>query len=452
MHRYKWLVIGLVLIFSAISFVPAMAFPWTEKIDWESFANAYGDQPVVFQVNTIDDAYDDNVGDGVCKTSLNNCSLRAAIQEANTYDKLQADVIINLPAGTYSLVHTIFNTHLNLQRESSWNIVIQGAGAGNTIIEGNGVVGVFSILYSGTFKDLTVRNGSGIYGGAFDVSNISALTLVNSIVTNNQAYRGGAISLYGERSYLILENTTINQNTTETDGGAINSYRGKMTIRNSTISDNIATEAGGAIYLSGENVLFGVSTLRIENSTISGNMTSAGGAIYQYYLGDTKIFNSTISNNIAYGSGAGGIELPYSNSGLVYVNNSILAGNISTIAPNCLVMEPGNESRIISNGYNLFGQLDGCSIAPIAGDQVNMDPKINPLQNNGGLTQTHSLIPSSPAINGGNPYGCLDNDAHVLTVDQRGFARPGYVGDSRCDIGAYEWDGKWPVYLPLIWR
>jgi len=452
MHRYKWLVIGLVLIFSAISFVPAMAFPWTEKIDWESFANAYGDQPVVFQVNTIDDAYDDNVGDGICKTSLNNCSLRAAIQEANTYDKLQADVIINVPAGTYSLVHTTFNAHLSLQRYSSWNIVIQGAGAKKTIIEGNGIQGVFSILYSGTFKDLTVRNGSGIFGGAFDVSDISALTLVNSIVTNNEAFYGGAISLYGARSFLILENTTINQNTAQNDGGAIYSYRGKITIRRSTFSDNFAINAGGAIYLSGESVLFGESTLKIENSTISGNLASAGGAIQQHYSGETKIFNSTISNNLGYGSGAGGIDLPHSDSGLVYLNNSILAGNISNIAPNCLVIEPGNANRIVSNGYNLIGQMDGCSITPIAGDQVDIDPKINPLQNNGGLTQTHSFWPGSPAINGGNPYGCLDSEQHVLTVDQRGFLRPGYPGDTQCDIGAYEWDGKWPIFLPFIQR
>ncbi len=65
------------------------------------------------------------------------------------------------------------------------------------------------------------------------------------------------------------------------------------------------------------------------------------------------------------------------------------------------------------------------------------DPKIGPLQNNGGSTWTHALLPGSPAIDQG--LFCT-----VLT-DQRGFAR---FTDGACDIGAYEYPDNW-VYLPL---
>jgi hypothetical protein len=62
------------------------------------------------------------------------------------------------------------------------------------------------------------------------------------------------------------------------------------------------------------------------------------------------------------------------------------------------------------------------------------DPKLGPLQSNGGPTQTHALLPGSPAIDAGNPGGCRDKLGALLITDQRGFPRPA-VG---CDIGAYE--------------
>ena len=62
---------------------------------------------------------------------------------------------------------------------------------------------------------------------------------------------------------------------------------------------------------------------------------------------------------------------------------------------------------------------------------------VGPLQNNGGPTQTHALLPGSPAVNAGDNCvalttgGCL---ATPLMTDQRGYARR--IGT--VDIGAYE--------------
>lgn len=46
MRRYKWLILGLVIIFSFVAFVPVIAFPWTDKIDWQRLASAYEDLKV----------------------------------------------------------------------------------------------------------------------------------------------------------------------------------------------------------------------------------------------------------------------------------------------------------------------------------------------------------------------------------------------------------------------
>jgi uncharacterized repeat protein (TIGR01451 family) len=59
---------------------------------------------------------------------------------------------------------------------------------------------------------------------------------------------------------------------------------------------------------------------------------------------------------------------------------------------------------------------------------VSTDPLLGTLQDNGGLTFTHALLPSSQAINGGDNSGCP-------STDQRGVPRP---QGAACDIGAYE--------------
>jgi hypothetical protein len=73
-------------------------------------------------------------------------------------------------------------------------------------------------------------------------------------------------------------------------------------------------------------------------------------------------------------------------------------------------------------------------------DQINTDPLLGPLQDNGGPTFTHALLPGSPAIDKGKNFS-------GATTDQRG---PGFVrtfddvstanatGGDGTDIGAFE--------------
>jgi hypothetical protein len=89
--------------------------------------------------------------------------------------------------------------------------------------------------------------------------------------------------------------------------------------------------------------------------------------------------------------------------------------------------------RLTSLGHNLIGIGSGGSgYAPtdLVGTSTNpIDPKLGPLQDNGGPTWTMALLPGSPAIGAGGP---TDSE-----WDQRG---PGYARtvNGATDIGAYE--------------
>ena len=115
---------------------------------------------------------------------------------------------------------------------------------------------------------------------------------------------------------------------------------------------------------------------------------------------------------------------PNSSGNTVNIRNSIFANNTAGgTAPDIF-------GTVNSQGYNLIRNTTGATInGTTTGNITGVDPRIDGvLRFNGGLTKTHALRQTSPAIDAADP-------ANVLPTDQRGFPRP--VG-TRADIGAYE--------------
>ncbi|MBK8022881.1 MAG: hypothetical protein IPK19_15980 [Chloroflexi bacterium] len=171
------------------------------------------------------------------------------------------------------------------------------------------------------------------------------------------------------------------------------------------------------------------------NSTISGNTangtgsSSGGGAIDSYGSAPVMSFyNSTITNNtaVAPNTHKSGIWMESGNAGYF---NTIIANNNG--ANNCH-FEFGTQ-------WGYIGNIDsGTSCGFTSGAYNNTNPLLAPLGNNGGFTQTHALLPGSPAINNGNNgYAVEEDDTTPLTTDQRGAGFPRIRGVS-VDIGAYE--------------
>jgi len=90
-----------------------------------------------------------------------------------------------------------------------------------------------------------------------------------------------------------------------------------------------------------------------------------------------------------------------------------------------------NGGTMTSLGYNLSSDTGGGYLNG-PGDQINTDPLLGPLQDNGGPTFTHALLPGSPAIDTGDP-----NFTPPPLYDQRG---PGFnrMVNGRIDIGSFE--------------
>jgi len=192
----------------------------------------------------------------------------------------------------------------------------------------------------------------------------------------------------------------------------------------SVVSANVAGEGGagrGGPGDTGEGGGIRASSLSLTNSTISGN-TNGGVSAYT-----GQITFSAIANNTGYGVGGG-----------AWFRNSIIAGN----GTNC-------TRWFVSDGYNLIGNTAGCTIlGDPTGNLLNVDPLLGPLQDNGGSTFTHALLPGSPALNAGV---CTEASGATVTTDQRGYPRP---AGPACDIGAYEsqLQSLHQLYLPVITR
>jgi hypothetical protein len=375
--------------------------------------------------------------DIITVTNINDSgpgSLRQALADANGGDTID-----------FAVTGTIGLTSGELLVNES--IIISGPGAENLAIDGNAKDRVFHVGAGKTvsISGLTITNGdatNNLLGGGGIYNDHSTLTVNNCTISGNLAGQGGGICNDGQAggaAALQINHSTISGNSAGLGAAIFNNAEFAGYAAAQINSSSIIENAGTAIF-SVACIEFGCGqvTVQVDSSTLSGN---SGGGIFADPRSDLGIVNSTLSDN-----GGGAVVSYYiavisnstlnessanstdiRNEGLVTINNSVLkVGPSGQSIVN--VIGVGNVNSL---GYNLSSD-DGGGYLTDPGDQINTDPMLGPLQDNGGPTFTHDLLAGSHAINAGDP-----NFVPPPDYDQRG---PGYarVRNGRIDIGSFE--------------
>ncbi len=391
-------------------------------------------------------------------------ALRAAIAAANSNNQ---DDTINLATNGGYYIPDVDN---NTGGANGLPVIDRDAASGpghSLTINGNGAT-VARSFANGTpdFRILYISNGITINQHPATISNVTftnavanattftegdggaiyfaagELTLNNCVFTANRAsqHRGGAIFVATSVAFLVLNNCTLSNNNAHESGGAIQNFCPSVTLNNCTLNGNTTLLGpGGAIenfQSSGNNAV-----LTLTNCTLAGNSStdSEGDAIIN--LTSTTSHGSSVQSNISNCTFSGNsVVNSYNYTGGVPSSAKVTVSNtIFFDSPLVNEFNPGSSTTIItSNGYNLSNDNGGGYLTS-AGDQINLDPKLDPagVKDNGGPTPTIALLNGSPAIDQGRNFG--------VTTDQRGLSRPydlaGFgnaPGGDGSDIGAYE--------------
>lgn len=361
---------------------------------------------ILFTVNNTADSSDANPGDRICADSNSQCTLRAAIGEANANTAGRDMIMFALP---WPAIIDLTLGPLNITAN---NFSIVGPGARRLTIQRSAADGTpnFRIIHipnsetNPIIRGLTIRNGlAGTFlsGGGIRIAAGSTLNLTDVAILNNAGGTGGGIA-----------------------------NEGTMYITRSLIASNMAGAQGGGVINSAGAVA------RISNSTITGSSAATGGAIYN--SGSLLLVNNTITHNSAATMASGIFSDP---KGSVNVLNTII-GSDSSLPVTTL------SGTFISLGNNIVTDARGSTgfVNGVNNDQVSdnnaIDPLLGALADNGGQTDTRALLDGSPAINAGN--SCVRTADCSLPpgppLQLRWDQRTKYERQSgiAVDIGAYE--------------
>ncbi|PHV61295.1 choice-of-anchor Q domain-containing protein [Cyanobacterium aponinum] len=431
------------------------------------------DETILLNVTTTEDQNDGS--------SFQGLSLRDAILIANADP--DNHYTINLPAGTYNLTiknvllpttdtsadaATLFQSRLATgDLDIIGNITIIGEDPENTIIDAESLtqplppddstnpfpddppvitptIGdrVFDVL-SGERSGKTLADGSPANGNL----TLQSVTIQGGLVRAEDNIdtipQGGGLNVEPNAQAQIISSIVRNNRSADNAGGIYN--QGTLNIYKSTITGNLADAAAPDVIEGGGGGILNENgaTLIMVNTTVSGNLSASddgndpptgpgdgGGGILNRGL--ARIINSTIVNNAAQ-VGSGIYSETTTANTILY--NTIVGNNNGS--PD---LDGFFDSR---SGFNLVSNANGSILDAkngniVGGDTTQrIDLKIGPLQDNGGPTPTHALLPGSLAINAGDTeqVNILFYFPDDPPLDQRGSER---ISDGRIDIGSYE--------------
>ena len=401
-----------------------------------------------FMVDSTIDALDTNVGDGICLSTNGQCTLRAAIQEANA---LVGSDVIKLNVGQVDLSLVGHDDDLNLSGDLDVleGLHIIGVSSGKTTIDGHFIDRVLDLSHApdNTFVYLSNLNitrghcqisitaercgsgflttGAGVRLENVDVSNHkghgstavgfhvqgACVTGSKVKVSHNNGTSSSAISVYGHGSCLVIDEFEVTHNHLDV---AIATQDAMLQLSNGLVAFNDFT-----------GISVGGGSATLTNMTVSSN---AHLGILNDDGGRFTLLNSTVTANGTGMSSVGGIldvhGATNGNGGhhgnhFMILRNSIVAGNFGSIW------------RDIVSATGLGGNIIGdAAIYDGFGDQIDVNISLGSLDNVGGFAFAHK-----PDLN------FIELGINCVELDVRGVMRPqdgNNDGFTSCDSGAVE--------------
>jgi hypothetical protein len=292
----------------------------------------------------------------------------------------------------------------------------------DSTIEDGGVVFLNGLAAWAKFTGCTMTDDSAGNGGGAVCTDGNAVTLKRCTISDDTAAQGGGVC--NTQGTVTLTQCTL---ANDSASGFLN--EGTATVTACTFSNDTASGGGGM----SNGGLATVTNCTFSNDTAT-YPAGGGGAIYNWaYLGvpaTLTVLNCTIARNVAVSGSGGGIDNVSGNT--LNLTNTIVAEDTAAGSG------PDISGSINTADHNLIGDVDGATIVTDLGGNLEggdgnpvIDPRLGPLQNNGGPTQTMALMRDSLAI------GHAD-DAKAPSTDQRGHSRVDHFGLAT-DIGAYEY-------------
>ncbi len=385
--------------------------------------------PVTFTVTSATDAVDVTPGDGSCADAAGECTLRAAIQEANATAAATPVVVELAVDATYTLtVRGAENAAASGDLDVRHDITVEGHGS--TIDSASDPFAFLFRLIEHHEGRLVLRDLGLVGGGAEDsqftgagidgtaggaILNWATLELEDVAISGARTFDGGS-ALHQAAGSTLLRRTEVRGNSTKPAAVWIQS--GDVVLIDSAVTRN-PSNAGDA-SLDPDAIRQDAGRLVLIASTVSGNsafsyvcshamcgwVTASASAIDA--SGDVTIIRSTVHGSPFALRGPGDVE----------VGGSVISACDGVAAT--------------SLGYNRVVESD-CLGALAAGDVV-AGVLFGPLGYNGGPTENH--VPPAgttqvDAIPPGTPKLCDGS----LVDDQRGMPQPVGAG---CDAGSTE--------------
>lgn len=318
-------------------------------------------------------------------------------------------VTITVSAGTYSGGITISAGTLS-------SLTINGAGELTTSVSGGGLEQDVRVS-AGTviLTSLAINNGKASEGGGVYITGGATVHLIGDTFSTDTATYGGGVSDYG--TVTMTDDAFTTDHAAENGGGFTNSYA-TATVTSDTFSDDSAGAGGGGVGNWG--------TGTVANDTFSGDhATGDGGGVLNASVGAT-LGRATLIDDTFSGDSAGAGGGIYNRDGTMTVDASIFDGS------SC-----DHTDGSLSGAYDVVSFTTACAFSTSVTTTTAEMGLTATLEANGASSpQTLALLPGSPAIDEVPAAACTEHE------DERGDPRPGASGQSFCDAGAYEYQGR----------